>query len=179
MADLTFKTKVDFGSIGGKKKLTYTSWNDGEYKFDIRDWYDNGNVGKGITLTKDELKSLYGLLKNVYDTQSEETISLDDFLNDEVKDDTEPNNDVVEPTTEQKYPDKIQKIFDELDKMYGDYETERDYGVMAFAEASGERLQYMVKKKDGKNFRISETALNKLGLKHFITDKGNLYIYTL
>lgn len=150
MADLTFKTKVDFGNIGGNKKLTFTSWNGGDYKFDIRDWYDNGNVGKGITLTKKELKALYDLLVDASDELE---------------------------ITEETFPDKIQNTFDELDKMFKGFKTKKDYGKMPFA--NGKRLQYYVKKGNKTLPKIKEADLKKLGVNHFITNKGNLYIYTL
>ena len=150
MADLTFKTKIDFGKIGGNKKLTLTSWNGGDYKFDIRDWYDNGNVGKGITLTKKELKALYDLLVDASDELE---------------------------ITEATFPDKIQKTFDELDKMFKGFKTKKDYGKMPFA--NGKRLQYYVEKGKKTLPKIKETDFKKLGVSHFITNKGNLYIYTL
>ena len=42
------------------------SWNEGKPKYDIRDWApDHEKMGKGISLTKDELEALYGLIGNV------------------------------------------------------------------------------------------------------------------
>jgi len=44
---------------GWTKQLNLISWNDGEPKYDIRDWGpDRGKMGKGITLTPAELQSL-------------------------------------------------------------------------------------------------------------------------
>lgn len=41
---------------GWAKELNIVSWNDGEPKYDIRDWDpDHEKMGKGVTLTKDEL----------------------------------------------------------------------------------------------------------------------------
>lgn len=188
MADLTFKTKVDFGKIGGNKKLTFTSWNDGDYKFDIRDWYDNGNVGKGITLTKEELKALYDLLldmenksEDATDNGTKENTDVDLLsLFDTAEESTEDTDDMTlfaSETSEKTFPDKIQKIFDALDKMFDGFATERDYGKMPFAD--GDRLQYYVKKGNKTLPKIKEADLKKLGVSHFITNKGNLYIYTL
>ena len=44
---------------GWKKELNRISWNGGEPKYDIRDWSpDHGKMGKGVTLTEAELRSL-------------------------------------------------------------------------------------------------------------------------
>jgi len=42
-----------------KKELNRIIWNGNEPKYDIRDWSDNHDkMGKGITLTEDELRKL-------------------------------------------------------------------------------------------------------------------------
>lgn len=42
-----------------KKELNRISWNGNEPKYDIRDWSDNHEeMGKGITLSEDELRKL-------------------------------------------------------------------------------------------------------------------------
>ena len=44
---------------GWKKELNLISWNDGEPKYDIRTWSpEHEKMGKGITLTKDEILKL-------------------------------------------------------------------------------------------------------------------------
>lgn len=44
---------------GWSKKLNLVSWNDREPKYDLRDWNENHDkMGKGITLTRDELDKL-------------------------------------------------------------------------------------------------------------------------
>ena len=49
-----------------KKELNRISWNGNEPKYDIRDWSDNHEkMGKGITLSLNELKSLRDLLNNI------------------------------------------------------------------------------------------------------------------
>ena len=41
------------------KELNLVSWNDREPKYDLRDWNENHDkMGKGITLTRDELDKL-------------------------------------------------------------------------------------------------------------------------
>lgn len=42
-----------------KKELNRISWNGNEPKYDLRDWSDNHEkMGKGITLTEEELRTL-------------------------------------------------------------------------------------------------------------------------
>ena len=176
MADITFKTQIDFGNFGGNKKLTFTSWNGNAPRYDIRDWYDD-KAGKGITLDKSELKTLYDLLCDMFDDSvpaddKEDDIDIDAILNGE----EEQISLFDEPTDEPKYPEAIQKIFDVLDKLFDGFSTLKDYGKMPFAD--GERLQFYVKK-ENKDFPAYEDVLKDLGVKSFITGKGNLYIYTL
>lgn len=71
MADLTYEIKDTIGAIsennrGWSKELNLISWNDREPKYDIRDWAPNHEkMGKGLTLTKDELKKLRDLLNDM------------------------------------------------------------------------------------------------------------------
>ena len=49
---------------GWKKELNLISWNDGKPKYDIRDWApDHEKMGKGVTLTEEELDALKELLQ--------------------------------------------------------------------------------------------------------------------
>lgn len=55
-------------SSGWKKELNRISWNGGEPKYDLRDWSpDHEKMGKGITLTEVELRSL----KEIIDAEIE------------------------------------------------------------------------------------------------------------
>lgn len=50
-------------SKGWTKELNLISWNGREPKYDIRDWDpEHVKMGKGVTLTDEELKSLKQLL---------------------------------------------------------------------------------------------------------------------
>ena len=68
MADLKFEiTKhigiLSEGSNGWTKELNLVSWNDREPKYDIREWDEtHQKMGKGVTLTKDEVAKLRELL---------------------------------------------------------------------------------------------------------------------
>ncbi len=49
---------------GWKKELNLISWNGRDPKYDIRDWAPNREkMGKGITLTEDELMALKEILQ--------------------------------------------------------------------------------------------------------------------
>ncbi|KUO78015.1 MAG: hypothetical protein APF81_17480 [Desulfosporosinus sp. BRH_c37] len=68
MADIKFEIKETIGVLsestkGWSKELSLVSWNDKEPKYDIREWSpDHTKMGKGVTLTKEELKKLSDLL---------------------------------------------------------------------------------------------------------------------
>ncbi|MEN1761981.1 YdbC family protein [Anoxynatronum sibiricum] len=54
------------GSKGWTKELNLVSWNDRSPKYDLRDWApEHAKMGKGITLTQEELKSLRELLNQL------------------------------------------------------------------------------------------------------------------
>ena len=51
---------------GWERQLNMVSWNEREPKYDIRDWSpDNNKMGKGISLTAEELKILKGILEEL------------------------------------------------------------------------------------------------------------------
>lgn len=53
-------------SSGWYKELNLISWNDREAKYDLRDWApEHEKMGKGITLSVEELKKLRDLLNNI------------------------------------------------------------------------------------------------------------------
>ena len=53
-------------SKGWTKELNLISWNEGEPKYDIRDWSPDGTrMGKGISLSHDELAILKGILEDM------------------------------------------------------------------------------------------------------------------
>ncbi|NMA83741.1 MAG: hypothetical protein GX962_07760 [Epulopiscium sp.] len=54
------------GSRGWQKELNLISWNENTPKYDIRDWApEHQKMGKGVTLTKEELKTLRDLLNKM------------------------------------------------------------------------------------------------------------------
>ena len=57
---------------GWRKELNMVSWNDREPKFDIREWSpDHERMGKGVSLTEEELVALAELIN---DRDSEDSI---------------------------------------------------------------------------------------------------------
>lgn len=55
--------KIAVTNSGYNKEINLVSWNEGEPKYDIRDWSeDHARSSKGITLTLDELKELKKIL---------------------------------------------------------------------------------------------------------------------
>jgi hypothetical protein len=53
-------------SKGWTKVLNLISWNDRPAKYDIREWSPDGEtMGKGVTLTKEELATLRDLLNTL------------------------------------------------------------------------------------------------------------------
>jgi len=51
---------------GWTKELNLISWNDREPKYDLRDWSADGEkMGKGVTLSRDELSALKELLNKI------------------------------------------------------------------------------------------------------------------
>ncbi len=68
MANIKYDIIKNYGSIsaspkGWSKELNLISWNDRDPKYDLRDWApEHEKMGKGITLTKEELRTLRDLL---------------------------------------------------------------------------------------------------------------------
>lgn len=71
MADIKYEIKETIGvlsenSKGWTKELTLISWNDREPKYDIREWApEHEKMGKGVTLSRDELKNLRNRLNEL------------------------------------------------------------------------------------------------------------------
>lgn len=68
MADIKFEIKEELGILsesakGWTKEINLISWNEAAPKYDIRDWAPNHEkMGKGITLTAEEVEKLYEIL---------------------------------------------------------------------------------------------------------------------
>lgn len=71
MAELKYEIVENIGALSEsakdwKKELNLVSWNDREPKYDIRDWSpEHDKMGKGVTLSKEELKELKKLLNDM------------------------------------------------------------------------------------------------------------------
>lgn len=66
--EVKFEIKENIGILsespkGWKKEINLVSWNGRQPKFDIRDWSpDHEKMGKGITISNEELKKLKDIL---------------------------------------------------------------------------------------------------------------------
>ena len=71
MPEIKFEIVKSIGVInetdkGWKKELNLVSWTDREPKYDLRDWSENHErMGKGVTLTKEEVEKLKEILENI------------------------------------------------------------------------------------------------------------------
>lgn len=71
MAEIKFEIVKKIGTLststrGWAKELNLIAWNDREPKYDIRDWAPDGQtMGKGVTLSNEELKALRDLLNEL------------------------------------------------------------------------------------------------------------------
>ena len=68
MSDITYEIVMQLGIIsqsgsGWTKELNLIRWNDRPPKYDIRDWSaDHTQMGRGVTLSREELLALRDLL---------------------------------------------------------------------------------------------------------------------
>lgn len=71
MAELKFEITKTIGVLsenvkGWTKELNMVSWNEREPKYDLREWSpDHTRMGKGITLTEEDIASLKNLLNDI------------------------------------------------------------------------------------------------------------------
>lgn len=71
MPDIKFEIKGKIGvlsesSKGWSKELNLISWNDKEAKYDIREWDpSHEKMGKGVTLSVEEMRKLKEMLNNL------------------------------------------------------------------------------------------------------------------
>ena len=71
MAELTYESTKSIGVLsenakGWTKELNMVSWNGREPKYDLREWSpDHSRMGKGITLTEEDIENLKALLNDI------------------------------------------------------------------------------------------------------------------
>ena len=71
MAEFKYDIVENIGTLstnakGWSKELNFISWNERTPKFDIREWSDDhSSMGKGVSLSKDELIALRDLLNTL------------------------------------------------------------------------------------------------------------------
>lgn len=83
MAELKFEITERIGVLsenakGWTKELNKVSWNEREPKYDLREWNpDHSRMGKGITLTDEEVETLKAILNG---EEIEDDINESDIL---------------------------------------------------------------------------------------------------
>lgn len=83
MAELKFEITERIGVLsenakGWTKELNKVSWNEREPKYDLREWNpDHSRMGKGITLTDEEVETLKAILNG---EEIEDDINETDIL---------------------------------------------------------------------------------------------------
>lgn len=71
MNEIKFEILKNIGVLstsasGWSKELNLISWNDRDPKYDLRDWSaDHSKMGKGVTLSAEELSALKSLLNSM------------------------------------------------------------------------------------------------------------------
>ncbi|ABR49239.1 conserved hypothetical protein [Alkaliphilus metalliredigens QYMF] len=71
MAEIKYEIQENIGTLGDSskgwtKELNLISWNGRDPKYDIRDWApEHSKMGKGITLSHEELKKLKAILNEM------------------------------------------------------------------------------------------------------------------
>lgn len=71
MAEFKYEVVKTYGCLsesskGWKKEIKLISWNQKEPKYDIREWSPDGEkMGKGVTLSKEEITALKEILNSV------------------------------------------------------------------------------------------------------------------
>ena len=71
MSEIKYEIIKKIGTLststsGWAKELNLISWNDRDPKYDLRDWSADGvKMGKGVTLSKEELLALRELLNTI------------------------------------------------------------------------------------------------------------------
>lgn len=71
MSEIKYEIKQHIGVLsegakGWRKELNLISWNGREPKYDIREWApEHEKMGKGTTLSNEEVKKLYELLTSI------------------------------------------------------------------------------------------------------------------
>lgn len=71
LAEIVFEIEKNLGTLGENAKgwsreLNLVSWNNRDPKYDLRDWSpDHEKMGKGLTLSREELVALRDLLNSM------------------------------------------------------------------------------------------------------------------
>lgn len=89
MAKLNFEIEKHIATLGTNakgwsKELNLVSWNGRDAKYDIREWdEDHENMGKGVTLSKDEYDKLVKALSSTPVSDTSEAAEVPQQSNEE------------------------------------------------------------------------------------------------
>jgi len=81
MADLKYDILEKFGILSTSKsgwelQLNFVQWGQNTPKFDLRTWSpDNAKMGKGLTLTHDEIVALHDILGNILAVENQSNVA--------------------------------------------------------------------------------------------------------
>ena len=73
MADIKYEIQKEIGVLSEstrdwQKELNLISWNGKPAKYDLRDWSpEHEKMGKGVTLSEDEARKLYEILRDIFE----------------------------------------------------------------------------------------------------------------
>ena len=73
MANIKYDILEEIGVLsentrGWQKQLNMVSWNGKPAKYDLRDWApEHEKMGKGVTLSEDEARRLYEILRDIFE----------------------------------------------------------------------------------------------------------------
>ena len=74
MAERTYEIKSCIGTLSDRvwaPQLNLISWNHGKAVYDLRKWnLEDGTMGKGLTLSKDELLTLRDILNEHFEDEA-------------------------------------------------------------------------------------------------------------
>jgi len=81
MADLKYDILEKFGVLSTSKsgwelQLNFVQWGENTPKFDLRTWSpDNAKMGKGLTLTHDEIVALHDILGDILAVENQPMVA--------------------------------------------------------------------------------------------------------
>ncbi len=115
---------------GWTKELNKVSWNNREPKYDLRNWnHAKGKIGKGITLTHEELKNLKNALNDTNNTREVGTMAQIKSIFNFLKEYNELTNPIVTEIDKQKWSLKLSNL-PEIEEVWSIYHMQKNTGEL-------------------------------------------------